>query len=683
MKESKNRTFWFHRSDLRNRLESTSRGVASRYRVVIAATPEELLDRTAGGTAYCDHRGRRIFVNPLSLYRGGPVSEEGFRSLVVEAKSPEVREWEAWRVKDPGTRDGPEEPYASWRESDLDPVLTDFYTYVKWRNGISTVDEWAWALYLIFHERLHERFTDLPDVLRNRASHQHFEIWNILEDERIERLGGLTWSRVASVIEFAHRLELSLHGDRFRRDIASTSPRHALLNALLYTRFALRTREVSSFRDVGDLLHESFREPWEKIRTVALRAWNEARTSEDVWYAAEEILNVLRATKSPEPESGLNLVVILPPSGRDADEEEPEEEESEERDTPFAPVEAEGAEREDSDSEDSEPEEEEPEEEYDEDEPVILDLRDLPSMENPEAEDRSPDLGEQEAPPVTGDEDEVLGTGGGDLDEGGYGGSEACSPQNWFPFLYAPVVRDGAIRIRKAFHVEREPDRKWNRPSGTRGKLDARRYRRNPDRPFIARSREPADPPETRVEVLVDHSGSMGWSGGESGLSRIHYAREACVMLVEALKDVPNVTLAIYGHPSGDLIASTDDLSGDENLARAAGIEANAGTTYARTIRRSVQRLSSCGAERKVIFVIGDGDTDGTDLRDSRQHVGEGREAGILIKGIGIGSAEVEKLKRIFGKEDFVMLPETADLVPLLEKWVEALGDVYTKAVLR
>lgn len=116
--------------------------------------------------------------------------------------------------------------------------------------------------------------------------------------------------------------------------------------------------------------------------------------------------------------------------------------------------------------------------------------------------------------------------------------------------------------------------------------------------------------PDVAVGILVDQSGSMSCGG------KIDNAREMCIVLAEAVKQINGVHLHIYGHTanqggSSDLTlfehysSYGDAKAADLNNLGAIAAYSNNYDGYA--IKEAAKRLSMDPAKRKYMFIIADG----------------------------------------------------------------------------
>ena len=116
--------------------------------------------------------------------------------------------------------------------------------------------------------------------------------------------------------------------------------------------------------------------------------------------------------------------------------------------------------------------------------------------------------------------------------------------------------------------------------------------------------------PDVAVGILVDQSGSMSCGG------KIDNAREMCIVLAEAVKQINGVHLHIYGHTANQGGASDLTLFehyssyGDAksaDLTNLGAIAAYSNNYDGYAIKEAAKRLSTDPAKRKYMFIIADG----------------------------------------------------------------------------
>ena len=133
--------------------------------------------------------------------------------------------------------------------------------------------------------------------------------------------------------------------------------------------------------------------------------------------------------------------------------------------------------------------------------------------------------------------------------------------------------------------------------------------------------------PDVAVGILVDQSGSMGCG------YKIEQAREMCVVLAEAVKQIAGVHLHIYGHTANrggygaDLqlfehYSSTGD-SRNADLSQLGAITAMSNNYDGYAIKETAKRLSLDPAKKKYLFIIADGLPHGTGYsgKEAEKHV--------------------------------------------------------------
>jgi hypothetical protein len=116
--------------------------------------------------------------------------------------------------------------------------------------------------------------------------------------------------------------------------------------------------------------------------------------------------------------------------------------------------------------------------------------------------------------------------------------------------------------------------------------------------------------PDVAVGILVDQSGSMG-SGG-----KITQAREMCIILAEAVKQVSGVHLHIYGHTANRGTGSDLNLfehyssygdAANADLGQLGAITAMSNNYDGYAIKETAKLLDKDPAKKKYLFIISDG----------------------------------------------------------------------------
>lgn len=178
--------------------------------------------------------------------------------------------------------------------------------------------------------------------------------------------------------------------------------------------------------------------------------------------------------------------------------------------------------------------------------------------------------------------------------------------------------------------------------------------------------------PKTTVCILVDESGSMERD------YKAEHAREAAVLINEALKGLPGLDLYIYGHTadqnwegSTELLIYKEGNTGDENsLVDIHGRKENRDGV---AIKEAAARVRKFTDSHCLMFVISDGMPCACNywgvgsIRDVRKKVDEVRKDNFDIIQITIDGdgGDIENSKIMFGKKYVVDLRKDLSQLPL------------------
>jgi len=616
------RADWFTRSDVLRRIAQSSRVIAGKYRVRIGQTADDILK---GKEGWCDHSKRLIWVNPMAVYI----------MSVFGLRTPEMNPMQERAVTEtllrgvlgiePVDKDiigriiGSE--YVSGNLLEVQRMLRE---WMREYNSISRRDEWLFTQYVAFHERLHERFTYAKE---KREQNLLGSIWNMLEDERIERIGSQHWLRVAWFVKHGNEIAWKALRSRLYEMVRGEDPVRAIGNFTIFTRFAFRAEELSDYetakREVRPEFHEALDECWPHI----LRAWNECENATEVKEEAQAIVDILRKHFPQETEKAMGEGAMDCPMG-DLEEGSGAGGEGEEGETD-------------------------------------------------ENSGTSPGLGEEEIDPGTEGIDgraskpEMPG-------ESGRGGMEPGKdqreivPSDYHGILADPDIAAGVNRLRDAFDIPdpRSEDTKIRNPS--RGRLDAKSYRKtNGEKPFIRREHRD-DPGRIYVELLGDWSGSMASASG-SKEAPIEFMRKAGVMVCKALQGHKRVRFNFRLMPGDVHVATNHD--GEDGLMRCAGVMATGGTEYAPTFEAAYSVCLKSNS-LSMVLLIADGQFCGERDKERTKKIREKCERkGIIVKVLYVQSREsVSELKYAFGKENVILVPNAKELPGHIEAMVSSVG---------
>ena len=170
------------------------------------------------------------------------------------------------------------------------------------------------------------------------------------------------------------------------------------------------------------------------------------------------------------------------------------------------------------------------------------------------------------------------------------------------------------------------------------------------------------------VALLVDESGSME-------IKKMQAARDTAILFSEALKNVPNISLYIYGYTSRSrktMIYKYQEPG--YKVKGALGSMIARGTTPTReAIAETVSRIKADRNEKKLLIVISDGDPDSSHEKVALE-VQAAEKAGIKVMGISIDDDLPERiLKLMYG--NYIKFSDMNSLVI-------SLGRVLKKEVL-
>lgn len=156
-------------------------------------------------------------------------------------------------------------------------------------------------------------------------------------------------------------------------------------------------------------------------------------------------------------------------------------------------------------------------------------------------------------------------------------------------------------------------------------------------------------PDRVNISLLIDESGSM------DGI-REELARQTAVLINEAVGNVPNVELNIYGYTNDyqyNLLFPYREWGKPYNKETLGSISSYSGTPTAEAIRESVKRIREKSKTKSVLLVISDGGANGGAI-SVRNAVEEAKKKNFEIIGISISSG----------------LPQT-ELRAMYDQWID------------
>jgi hypothetical protein len=190
--------------------------------------------------------------------------------------------------------------------------------------------------------------------------------------------------------------------------------------------------------------------------------------------------------------------------------------------------------------------------------------------------------------------------------------------------------------------------------------------------------------PDVAVGILVDQSGSMA-----SGY-KIEQAREMCVVLAEAVKQVPGVHLHIYGHTANRGGGSTDlqlfehySSTGDSrnaDLSQLGAITALSNNYDGYAIKETAKRLALDPAKKKYLFIIADGLPHGTGYsgKEAEKHVKSvcsfvrtKLKISTYAFGVGVNShGDVAQFTSQYGENNTVFISNVKQALPKIVRFL-------------
>jgi cobalamin biosynthesis protein CobT len=218
---------------------------------------------------------------------------------------------------------------------------------------------------------------------------------------------------------------------------------------------------------------------------------------------------------------------------------------------------------------------------------------------------------------------------------------------------------------------------------------DASLFKLRLDDDRIMQQSDSMSAPTIAVCVLIDESGSM-WAQTRSGRARVHVARDVALTLVEGLKEVPGMSVSIYGHSAemydgkgekqyGVLLYRyyTPSMPHAEKLIHAEARSQNLdgfAIQHAANLFAVEHRFS----ERKIMFVVSDGypaghGYGGSLARGHMKRVSDScqNQLGVEVYGIGIDNAyEERKGSEMYGQGNSVTLKDVSSSLGVMVRFL-------------
>lgn len=192
----------------------------------------------------------------------------------------------------------------------------------------------------------------------------------------------------------------------------------------------------------------------------------------------------------------------------------------------------------------------------------------------------------------------------------------------------------------------------------------------------IFRQQEPVQRTNAAIEILLDGSASMDSRDKGKTKAPLQIADEATVAILTALEGIAGVTTGAmvfprnggHGTAVGILKRHDQRLVGAIQEGRF-GLKATGSTPLANAIWPAAGDLLRAKGERKVMFVITDGDPDNAD--QAKAMVGRCRDSGIDVFAVAFGTANTVKLQDVFGKDKWQFLSDLGELRAALNGLVQ------------
>ena len=535
----------------------------------------------------------------------------------------------------------------------VDTGYCDFKNRRCWVNceAVQGTDkeQFLWTMYAAAHERAHARYTDEHDeeflakdkqgrVKKDRQGRKLYDrllstCWNLLEDERIERLIERDFRHLRKYMKSGAKQALKLVITPILGDsVAAVDPANALA-WLLMRRLLRRARDRRWKTDHKKMLHPSLWEKFKKIDPIVQKAFR-AKTSGPVIEYARQIIEILEIREFNKMMQAI-AKILSKMCGKRQKGDKPLDGSKGNADK-------------------------------------------MSSLENPADELKDPRKGrgrskeELEGKGSAGDpfheedDDELEGPNAGDSDP------ESCEDANALDDLdatgytqyhgekgdhglakYDEILSNVNSQVASMRHLFRispvNPRSEFDR-AGSR--LDLRQARRNPAEPFLVQS-EPKKPGRMGISVIVDESGSMS---GEKEWQTKH----TMMLFYESLRQQHDIRVLLT--PTGYEVVTSK--SGEFGRARIAGYGSHTGTTFYPVMRSEYRRLRRSKYTTKWLFLIADGGTGQADADMVEGLVASARVQNVHVLGIGVAlsAGERESMMRMFGAKGCVFCKDSTVL---------------------
>jgi hypothetical protein len=513
-------------------------------------------------------------------------------------------------------------------------------------NNTAELKKW-WIKALVAHEAGHVRYSgEKPQGILG-------QLWNILEDERIERLMAEGKPENAQLFDFLGDIYLKSHPKEIK---------DALLACLIW-------------RWEHDLITQRkiIAPQWEFIKPLVELAWI-AENSEEVKIIAEKILKIL-GIKPENKEKEMPQVTAPETTGKGSSNKPTNKGDgknlkgkpnSSSESDPNSSTESEANSKADSsieDEPDSNPEgkpnssaENEPTKQPDENEPCKTTDGQVINENEPE---QNADTS------ATSINDEDIGESSDDLEieEGGSGvgtNSEDCPYPSLEPGLGESIremIEPLACTLGNRLVTNNKPA--YSRPSENRGRFRYDKHLADHPRPFLERH-TPRKSKPLAVTVLLDVSLSM------QSNKKIELAQQTCVLVQRACELAGNpFQMAVFGSQHIPLVENNEKLR-DVIAHLHRGLHDN--TILAPSIAWALQDQKP--DHKNVIIIIGDGCISQVDSQKCKEYKKNAKD-GIIIP-IIINCPQGSVLfKEVFGR--VIDIENAEQLSPLIGAWLNSI----------
>lgn len=407
---------------------------------------------------------------------------------------------------------------------------------------------------LIGHETGHANYTTIKNLDEFKDKRMLFNLINILEDERIERLQAEDNLILARLFDIGgdYLWETSPTVDSGKLYFNNPDDPQLVIRACLLRRWGpIKGRFTSKNKEL-----------WDQVLPLVKKSWM-VSTTEEVKQIAEQILKILNIDENEDPESMMNsLGSVIKEISTSLEGE----------------TDSEGVTR----MPKADPEDEEGEDETSNAEGAAAVAEDL----SEELRDLLKDIKDD-------DEDKEHNYGFSPYE---FGRSVSNAP---YYDLYK-LALPGAKTLKKHMQIWESTNKRS--PESNYGRYSLRRELANPDFPFLRKKQVTKAPPSMCVQAVIDGSGSMGGITG----SKIMAAKLGLMIATIACREL-KIPIAAHVCPETVPVFDFDNVS-DLGYSRIAGINARSGhERVSWTLEDRAGIIKARPENLKVIIVIHDG----------------------------------------------------------------------------